>query len=377
MEAVYSLERPSCIKSIYLCNFGSAIIEVLVSGDGDGEDYNNFVTLLPPKMLMSPQDSKKGLNRTGNVTFTSDKFSQHAMGRKWSSVLVRCQQPFKKEDQFGLSSLILSSSSEIPTNVCTPSPLPGPSATNSSKSSTTPRAVYNDGSPQMKKVNRKEDVLLLLSSPTSAGPTYKLHSSAMEKLMQERTQQQCTNSSLLAKRKEMRRVQLLKQSVPKSFSSSDYMETYAARPSKDKSLDFSPINRAVSLGLMLDTSEQVDKNKCWSTRKRHMKERVAITDWLSAKKVSSKETSLCRGNKVNEPFVDEEDDIVLVKQIDTSKELNVKDPADDVNVECPLCGKFFPKPVIEIHSSVCADDLIAFKSSSYKANSTHSMIVLD
>ena len=52
-------------------NFGSAIIEVLVSGDGDGEDYNNFVTLLPPKMLMSPQDSKKGLNRTGNVTFTS------------------------------------------------------------------------------------------------------------------------------------------------------------------------------------------------------------------------------------------------------------------------------------------------------------------
>ena len=185
------------------------------------------------------------------ATSLVDKFSQHAMGRKWSSVLVRCQQPFKKEDQFGLSSLILSSSSEIPTNVCTPSPLPGPSATNSSKSSTTPRAVYNDGSPQMKKVNRKEDVLLLLSSPTSAGPTYKLHSSAMEKLMQERTQQQCTNSSLLAKRKEMRRVQLLKQSVPKSFTSSDYMETYAARPSKDKSLDFSPINRAVSLGLML------------------------------------------------------------------------------------------------------------------------------
>ena len=76
--------------------------------------------------------------------------------------------------------------------------------------------------------------------------------------------------------------------------------------------------------ISVDTSEQVDKNKCWSTRKRHMKERVAITDWLSAKKVSSKETSLCRGNKVNEPFVDEEDDIVLVKQIDTSKELNVK-----------------------------------------------------
>ena len=58
---------------------------------------------------------------------------------------------------------------------------------------------------------------------------------------------------------------------------------------------------------------------------------------------------------------------------------SVQDPAsEDFNVECPLCGKFFPKPVIEIHSSVCADDLIAFKSSSYRPNSLHSnVIVLD
>jgi hypothetical protein len=237
--------------------------------------------------------------------------------------------------------------------------------------------MYDDGSPQMKVVNRKDDVLLLLPSLTSAGPTHRQHSSTMEKLMLERTQQQCTNSSLLAKRKEMRRVQLLKQSVPKSFSSSDYMETYAARPSKDKSLDFSPINRAVSLGSMLDNSEQVGKNKCWSARKRHVKERVPIGDWLSAKKVSLEGTRLCEGNEVSEPFAEEED--VLMKEIDTTEELNMKDPAsEDFNVECPLCGKFFPKPVIEIHSSVCADDLIAFKSSSYRPNSLHSnVIVLD
>ena len=47
-------------------NFGTAFIELLVGSEDDGP----YLTLLPSKMIMTPQESKKGLNRTGLLTVT-------------------------------------------------------------------------------------------------------------------------------------------------------------------------------------------------------------------------------------------------------------------------------------------------------------------
>ena len=176
-----------------------------------------------------------------------DKLSRHAVDRKWTTVLVRCQQPFKRDDQFGLSSLILSSSpGGIPSNVCV--------------DINVQHQVSSQGTFTNASVVGKSDVdensppLMKKMKPGLPIPP---QGAAMHRLMEDRVQRHNRTSPTARLKQEPKRIHLLKRHIPKSFCTSDFMESYKTQPSKDDSLDFSRINRAVHIGSMLGMSYSI------------------------------------------------------------------------------------------------------------------------
>ena len=172
-----------------------------------------------------------------------DKLSQHAVDRKWTTVLVRCQQPFNRNDQFGLSSLILSSSPEgIPSSVCVDINIrhhPSSHGTSTNASVVTKSDVEESSPPLMKKAK--------------AGLPLSPQGAVMQRLMEDRLQRHHRASTTPRLKQEPKRIHLLKRNIPKSLCTSDFMESYKTQPSKEDSLDFSRINRAVHIGSMLGT----------------------------------------------------------------------------------------------------------------------------
>ena len=73
----------TCLFFLDVGNFGSAFIELLV-GAGEGGPY---LTLLPSKMVMTPQESKKGLHRTGMLVITEGTCTKHSASSAWCQMV--------------------------------------------------------------------------------------------------------------------------------------------------------------------------------------------------------------------------------------------------------------------------------------------------
>ncbi|KAG2456620.1 TRPC2 protein, partial [Polypterus senegalus] len=90
-------------------NCGSALIQVDVGRSSWPHDVP-YEALLATASLMSPVESRQGINRTGVRMFKSGDFLSQARNELWDRVRVTCSQPFNKHTQFGLSFL----------RICTP-----------------------------------------------------------------------------------------------------------------------------------------------------------------------------------------------------------------------------------------------------------------
>nr|XP_054749052.1 DNA repair protein XRCC1-like [Lytechinus pictus] len=110
VQAEFQLERAVRIGFIDIGNYGSALIEILVRRSSASDDQ--FKTLVPTTSCMTPMDSKQGKNKTGVKMFSRDQLCEDARDEYWDRIKVVCRQPFKKDAQFGLAFIKISSIEE-------------------------------------------------------------------------------------------------------------------------------------------------------------------------------------------------------------------------------------------------------------------------
>eukprot|EP00057_Strongylocentrotus_purpuratus_P018905 XP_011673379.1 PREDICTED: uncharacterized protein LOC584533 [Strongylocentrotus purpuratus] len=107
VQVEFQLERAVKIGFIDIGNYGSALIEILVRRSSASDDQ--FKTLVPTTSCMTPMDSKQGKNKTGVKMFSRDQLCEDAREEYWDRIKVVCRQPFKKDTQFGLAFIKISS----------------------------------------------------------------------------------------------------------------------------------------------------------------------------------------------------------------------------------------------------------------------------
>ena len=199
----------------------------------------------------------------------AEKLSRKASEGSWDRVLIRCRQPFKRDAQFGLSSLVLSTDPNGPSNAIPSSPKATDLHRGSVPKLTNPSFSSHDDlllPPPLKKVNAvkdkipspfhipppSSDLIVLASdkkdpgdSPSGRPLSPPLHPSpTMHRLMTELNQKQLQESAP-AKLECIQRQRFLTREIPRSSCMTSYMASYQQAPAKDKSLDFSRLKRIV------------------------------------------------------------------------------------------------------------------------------------
>ncbi|XP_022085721.1 serine/arginine repetitive matrix protein 2-like isoform X3 [Acanthaster planci] len=144
MQAEFQLEKAAKIGYVDIGNYGSAFVEILVRKSSWSS--NDYVTLIPATMLMSPMESRSGQNKCAVKMFTKAALSEESLRGKWDRIKVKCSQPYKKDAQFGLAFIRLRSLEEPKEQTQTISP--GPTMTKlHSKSESTPMTDKPNGRP--------------------------------------------------------------------------------------------------------------------------------------------------------------------------------------------------------------------------------------
>ncbi|KAL7671201.1 hypothetical protein ACOME3_006112 [Neoechinorhynchus agilis] len=95
---IVELERPSEICRIDIGNNGSAFVEIF---GGRACEPDNFQSLLPASMLMSPTESRDQSNPNRVRMFNDCDLSSR--GEKYDRLKIVCSQNFNKDAPFGLS----------------------------------------------------------------------------------------------------------------------------------------------------------------------------------------------------------------------------------------------------------------------------------
>ncbi|XP_038060773.1 uncharacterized protein LOC119731644 [Patiria miniata] len=135
MEAEFQVEKAAKIGYVDIGNYGSAFVEILVRKSSWSS--NDYVTLIPATMLMSPMESRNGKNKCAVKMFTKAALNEESLKNEWDRIKVKCSQPYKKDAQFGLAFVRLRSLEEPKEQAQIVSP--GPTMTKlHSKSKTTP-----------------------------------------------------------------------------------------------------------------------------------------------------------------------------------------------------------------------------------------------
>ncbi|CAF2154219.1 unnamed protein product [Rotaria magnacalcarata] len=99
---VLEFETPSLINSVAIGNDGSAFIELLVS-QSSSSTSNEWTALLPPTMLMTPNESRANKNRNQIKVFKSNDLNKTCLNEKWDRLKIICEQKFNSSNQFGLT----------------------------------------------------------------------------------------------------------------------------------------------------------------------------------------------------------------------------------------------------------------------------------
>ena len=194
----------------------------------------------------------------------AEKLSHKAAEGSWARVLIRCRQPFKRDEQFGLSSLILSTNPSGPSNAIPSSPREKDHRRSKVPKLTLPYSSREDHTlcpPPLKKLDVAKDKAVSprgfglvtlpsdkkdLGGSSSGRPLSPLHPSpTLHKLMAELNQKQLQEEAP-AKLEIVQRQRFLTREIPRmSCKTTSYMSSYQQRPAEDKSLDFSRLKQIV------------------------------------------------------------------------------------------------------------------------------------
>ncbi|XP_071497124.1 uncharacterized protein [Diadema antillarum] len=118
VQVEIQLERAVKIGFIDIGNYGSALIEIQVRRSSATD--MDFQTIVPTTSCMTPMDSKLGKNKTGVKMFTRDQLCADVRDDYWDRVKVICRQLFKKDAQFGLAFITVSSTGDKTEGSATP-----------------------------------------------------------------------------------------------------------------------------------------------------------------------------------------------------------------------------------------------------------------
>ncbi|NXM54846.1 XRCC1 protein, partial [Illadopsis cleaveri] len=108
LSVVLELSSSRPIHSLHLGNAGAAFAEILVGSSSGGD----FQVLLPSSALMSPSESKAGLEPHRVRIFGPESLVKNQAQARWDRLKVVLSQPYCQSRPFGLSFLRVFSAPE-------------------------------------------------------------------------------------------------------------------------------------------------------------------------------------------------------------------------------------------------------------------------
>ncbi|KAL7644338.1 UNVERIFIED_CONTAM: hypothetical protein RMT77_005165 [Armadillidium vulgare] len=102
ITADLQLEKAISINFIDIGNYNCAMIRVDV-GMSTWPSTQDFVSLLPTVVLMTPTDCRTERNSKAVRMFKKEDLDKENVEKKWDRVRIVCSQPFRKNVQFGLT----------------------------------------------------------------------------------------------------------------------------------------------------------------------------------------------------------------------------------------------------------------------------------